>query len=88
MKAITRLFAQPGFLVFMFCLAVSLFNWPLLSIAAPLSGGLYMYLFLAWAGIIVILGLVARVLPRCNGESEGSAGRAAPGDSRYNGQQG
>lgn len=89
MKAFARLLAQPGFLVLVFCLAVIFFNWPLLSIASPHSGGgLYFFLFGAWGGIIAILGLVAAALQRGRRETGAGTDRTEPEDSHRNGQQG
>ncbi len=89
MKAFARLLAQPGFLVLVFCLAVILFNWPLLSIATPhRGGGLYFYLFGAWGGIIAIIGLVAAAQRRGRRETGAGTDRTKPEDSSPNGQQG
>lgn len=89
MKAFARLLAQPGFLVFVFSLAVMLFNWPVLSIAMPhRGGGLYFYLFAAWGGVIAILGLLAAALQRGRRETGAGTDRTEPEDSHHNGQQG
>lgn len=61
MKKPAQVFSTPGFLALIFMLAWILFNWPLLEAGVSTSiFGASLYIFLAWAGIIAVLFLVAR----------------------------
>lgn len=54
---------HPGFHLLMFFFFLSLFNWPILSIAeTPQDQTLIYYLFWAWLGLVMLLLLIARSL--------------------------
>ncbi len=58
-----RALSRPGVWGLLFCLAVVLFNWPLLAASqdAPLMRA-YFLLFALWAGIVACLFLVCRAV--------------------------
>ncbi|MBW2099503.1 MAG: hypothetical protein JRG68_01855 [Deltaproteobacteria bacterium] len=60
MENLKNLFRKPEFHFFLFCISLVLFGWPILRIA---EGGynysVFIYLFIAWAIIILLLFLIA-----------------------------
>jgi len=65
MKKILQIPARSEFDLMLFLLGLLLFNWPLLTVAAGFQvEHLYLYLFLAWAGIISMLLATARAILR------------------------
>ena len=54
-----KIFKRPGFHILLFCLFLTLFNWPILSIAERNHDqALFSYLFFAWALLVLLLLLI------------------------------
>ncbi len=61
MKKFARLFQQAEFALLLFILCLILFNWQFLGLPGQAQGyAAYVYLFLAWAVVILILFLMDR----------------------------
>lgn len=61
MKRIRWFPQSPEFYLFLFCLALLLYIWPLITIIVKLPGpALFIYLLTLWSGIVFILALNAR----------------------------
>ena len=54
MKKLRKLTNHRGFQYLVFGLGLMLFSWPIMSIPTP-GAGLFVYLFLIWAGLIAVL---------------------------------
>ena len=67
MNRLLALFSSPVGALLLFCAGVLLFTWPLLSIMGDRGGvGLFAYLFLAWAAVVVLLLIKGRAIRRAN----------------------
>jgi putative effector of murein hydrolase len=54
-----KIFKRPGFHILLFCLFLTLFNWPILTIAERHHDqGLFNYLFFAWGLLVLLLLLI------------------------------
>ena len=54
-----KLFRNPGFHAFLFCLFLTLFNWPILTIPDQQQDQtLFIFLFSAWSLLILLLLLI------------------------------
>jgi len=53
----------PEFHIFLFCLCLILFSWPILAISGGEGlKGMFIYLYTAWGIVIVLLFLIGRSL--------------------------
>jgi hypothetical protein len=63
LKSIFRFPIRSDFDLFLFVVGLILFSWPLLTVAAGADvEHLFLYLFLVWAGTIVLLYATARTI--------------------------
>jgi len=63
MMKLKQLLRQPEFHLFVFCLLFMLCNWPFLSIAGSHGlMGIFVYLFVVWAALILLLFFIQRSL--------------------------
>ena len=72
-KRKTKPLGQTGCQLFLFALAVLLFNWPLLRIAGEKSSGVFFaYLYLVWIFVILLLFMIGRSLGSSSREPSGT----------------
>lgn len=61
MKRLAKLLQQTEFALLLFILCLILFNWHFLGLSGQAHGyATYVYLFLAWAAVILVLFLMDR----------------------------
>jgi len=60
MERFKNLLKKPELHLFVFCLALVLLSWPLITIAnETISAGIFIYLFLVWCIMVLLLFLIA-----------------------------
>ncbi|MBI4962047.1 MAG: hypothetical protein HY913_02105 [Desulfomonile tiedjei] len=75
MERLRILFRQREFHALLFCGSLVLLSWPLVSFSdVNRLQTMFVYLFLAWAAIVLLLFLVSRSLDAGNGSDDTESG--------------